>query len=206
MSKKDNTTLSRKISLRLSFLKMIENPVICETHAGIGSIYKRCYQQYAGVAFEKDTQKTNVLSEQRKNWSVYECDCIYALQNGIGIRFNPNFFDVDPYGEPWGVIGAIFSNTEKLPDNFVIVVNDWLRQKLKIGAWDVKSIQEYVSIYGNHGIYENYLEVCKDMMVKKSSQSGYRLTRWAGYYCGYLGQMTHYGCLFERTNDAVQSA
>lgn len=152
-----------------------------------------------GVVFEKNPDKTKVLAVQRPTWAVYECDCEQALAAGVGAHLPINFLDCDPYGEPWPVIDAFFQSDRLFPTTLAIAVNDGLRQKLKMnGGWNVASLEHIVSVYGNDALYANYLEVCRALLQEKASQRGYSLTRWKGYYCGYLDQMSHYAALFIR--------
>lgn len=194
---KDNSTLARKVALRLNLLKEIAEPVVMETHGGAGRIFWRCYGDVPrGVVFEKDPEKTAILARQRPTWSVYECDCVSAIQVGVGSHLPVNFVDIDPYGEPWPVIDALFASERPWPAKLGIVVNDGLRQKLKIGAWDVASMAAMVQKCGN-ALYEDYLAVCQELLSGKAAQRDYRLTRWAGYYCGHAQQMTHYAAVLE---------
>ncbi len=174
-----------------------------ETHGSYGAIWNRCYMDIAqGVVFEKDPDKTKVLAVQRPTWAVYECDCEQALAAGIGAHLPVNFLDCDPYGEPWPVLDAFFLSERPFPPTLAIVVNDGLRQKLKMnGGWNVESLRDVVATYGNNVLYANYLDICKELLQEKASQRGYTLTRWAGYYCGHAQQMTHYAGLFTRDAD-----
>jgi len=171
-----------------------------ETHGGYGAIWNQCYADVSsGVVFEKDPAKTQVLAVQRPTWAVYECDCEGALLAGVGAHLPVNFVDVDPYGEPWPVIDAFFRSNRPFPEALGIVVNDGLRQKLKMnGGWNVGSLESAVSRWGNNALYKNYLDICKELLQEKASQRGYTLTRWKGYYCGHAQQMTHYAALFIR--------
>jgi len=198
IQQKDNSTFSKKLSLRRSALKEVENPVIMETHGGNGKLFERCYASFLrGIVFEKDSNKANLLSEQRPTWSVYEGDCISALESGIGTHLDINFLDIDPYGSPWDVIDAFFSCSRNLPDTLHIVVNDGLRQKVQINSSTVKQLAPIVQKYGEK-IYSNYLEVCQILMDEKASKADYNLTRWHGYYCGYGSNMTHYWAVLEK--------
>lgn len=198
--KKDNSTILLKASLRLNLLKLVDNPIVMETHGGYGAIWNRCYMDIAdGVVFEKDPAKTKVLAVQRPAWAVYECDCERALLAGVGAHLPVNFLDIDPYGQPWPVIDAFFQSDRPFPPTLGIVVNDGLRHKLIMGSgWNVGSLGEIAEKYGNDVLYKNYLEICKEMLQEKASQRGYTLTRWAGYHCGDKGSMTHYAGLFIR--------
>jgi hypothetical protein len=181
-------------------LKLVDNPVVMETHGGYGAIWNQCYMDIAqGVVFEKDADKTKVLAVQRPAWAVYECDCEMALAAGVGSHLPVNFLDCDPYGAPWPVLDAFFLSDRPFPPTLAIVVNDGLRQGLEMnGGWKVESLRDVVSVYGNNTLYANYLEICKELLQEKASQRGYTLTRWAGYYCGHAQQMTHYAGLFNR--------
>lgn len=201
MSKqKDNSTLLLKASLRNNLLKLIDSPVVMETHGGYGSIYSRCYSGVdSGIVFEKNPEKTSVLAMQRPTWAVYECDCEGALLDGVGSHLPVNFVDFDPYGEPWPIVDAFLNSERPFPAMLAIVVNDGLRQNLKMnGGWNVESMRDVAAKYGNQALYANYLEICKEILKIKTSHLGYKMTRWAGYYCGYLDQMTHYAAIFER--------
>lgn len=198
--KKDNSTLQLKIQLRRKALKLIENPVIMETNGGNGAIFFKCYFGIDnGVVFEHKPEKTAVLAVQRPTWAVYECDNKTSIKSGAGNHLTINFLDVDPYGEPWPILDAYFGSNRPFPDKMAVVVNDGLRQKIKIsGGWDVGSMKSAVEKWGNNALYANYLDVCQDLLKEKASQVGYTLTRWAGYYCGHCQHMTHYAAILEK--------
>jgi hypothetical protein len=195
---KDNSTGRQKTLLRLNLLKEIANPVVMETHGGAGHLFMKCYRDVQrGVVFEVKPDKTAILARQRPTWSVYECDCVPALRAGVGSHLPVNFFDLDPYGEPWPVLDAILQSERPWPERIGVVVNDGLRQKLRISAWDVGSMQAMVGKYGNK-LADVYLEVCRELLDEKAAQRGYRITRWAGYYCGHADAMTHYAAVLEK--------
>src|ERR1035437_8353238 len=103
--KKDNTTLNQKAALRLSLLKHIQNPIVLETHAGTGQVWKRVYSEISqGVAFDAKPAKAELLAIQRPTWSIFESDCIPSLRAGAGEHLLWNLVDIDPYGAPWPVI------------------------------------------------------------------------------------------------------
>lgn len=146
--------------------------------------------------FEKKPEKTNALVRQRPSWSVYECDCVAAIQEGAGSHLAVNFLDIDPYGECWPVLDAFLFSKRPFPSVLAIAVNCGLRQKLKMGGgWNVGSMSDVVARHGNDGLYKNYLEVAREMVQEKTGQLGYKLTRWGGYYCGHAQQMTHFAAL-----------
>jgi hypothetical protein len=199
--KLDNSTYDRKVALRLQALRELGEvpPVILETHAGAGKIFARCYSACReGVAFDIDPLKTVMLARQRPTWSVYEADSIKALANGAGDHLALNFVDCDPYGEPWPTIDAFWQSKRPRAPKVVMVVNDGLRQMVRIqGGWSVESLHAKVEKYGN-GLHGKYLAIARELMVDKGAAAGYKLTRWAGYYCGTFSDMTHYAAVFEK--------
>jgi hypothetical protein len=196
---KDNSTGAKKIALRRAALREIDSPSIVETHGGLGHLFLNCYSsQQRGVVFETDERKADRLADQRPGWAVYQNDCVAALDSGVGFQFQRNFFDLDPYGECWHVIDAIFAGLKAKPPRLVFVVNDGLRQKLRLkGAWHVASLERIVQKHGNDGLYKMYLEVCRELIEKAAAGAGYRLGRWAGYYCGSGMQMTHFAAVLD---------
>jgi hypothetical protein len=197
--KKDNTTLERKTALRLSLLRKIPNPVILETHGGVGQIWKRMYSEIPqGVVFEEKPAKAEKLANQRPTWAVYESDCVRSLRAGIGAHLNINFIDLDPYGEPWPALEAIFASERPWPARLGIVVNDGLRMKCKLtGGWDCESLRPAVRQFGNSAMYPEYLKVARWNLERITATRGYRLTDWAGYYCGHHDAMTHYAAVLD---------
>lgn len=194
--KKDNSTFERKAALRARMLMYLkEPPVVMETHGGLGKIYQRCYRQVTeGVVFEQDETKSAVLASQRPTWAVYECACESALAAGVGSHIDVNFLDLDPYGEPWPAVEAFFGSKRTFPSQLIVVVNDGLRQKLRMqGGWS-----EVVKAKGNGGLYKDYLTIAKGLLADKAGRAGYNLHRWTGYYCGHADQMSHYAAVFEK--------
>lgn len=159
--------------------------MILETHGGSGKLFARCYANVSeGVVFEMNSTKSAVLAEQRPTWAVYEADCEKAMAAGIGNHLPINFVDFDPYGSPWEAIDAFLSGIKPVVNRLVFVVNDGLRNRLKMQvAWNTKSLESVVERIGNAAVYENYLEICRDLIKEKAAQAGYRLHRWTGYYC-----------------------
>lgn len=199
MAHKDNSTGRSKVSLRLRLLKEIDQPVVMETHGGWGRVYLDCYQGAGGVVFEKDPSKAEYLAKQRPGWAVYECDCIRALQAGVGAHLLVNFLDIDPYGDPWPVLAAFFESRRPRPSRLAVAVNDGLRQKIKTGGgWDMGSMQAAVARHGAARMFARYAEVCAELMEEQAGKAGYRLRQWVAYYTGHAQQMTHYGAILER--------
>jgi hypothetical protein len=150
------------------------------------------------VVFEKAPERAAVLGMQRPTWAVYEADCVMALAAGVGSHLPCNVLDVHPYGDPWPAITAFFESERPRPEIVFVVVNDGLRQKVRMGgAWNVGTLLGMVAKYGN-ALHGKYLEVCQELMTEKAAQAGYRLDRFAGYYCGHGHMMTHYLAVLSR--------
>lgn len=199
--KKDNSTFERKAALRaraLMYLKV--PPVVMETHGGFGKIFQRCYRHLPqGIVFESDETKSAALAGQRPTWAVYECACEPALAAGVGSHLEVNFLDLDPYGEPWEAVTNYFGSKRPFASRMIVVVNDGLRQKLRMqGGWVVKSMQHIVRKEGNGWLYKNYLEISRDLLAEKAARQGYKLSLWNGYYTGAGQSMTHYAAVLDR--------
>lgn len=198
--KQDNSTLRLKVQLRRNALREISDPVVMETHGGWGRIFECCYRQLpTGVVFEKLPEKAARLAAQRPTWAVYEADVVRALASGVGAHLPVNFLDLDPYGEPWPAIAAFFSSARPFAPRLALVVNDGLRQKLRMnGGWHVASLERAVARRGNAALYRDYLDVCRELVAEQAAKAGYAIKRWAGYYCGAHQNMTHYAAVLER--------
>lgn len=205
---KDNSTFRQKQTLRTELLQCLaDDPVVMETHGGAGKIWQACYSHVErGVVFEKEANKVDALAKQRPTWSVYEGDCLKALNSGFGSHLPVNFLDCDPYGQPWEVIDAFLFSDRPKPRTLCIAVNDGLRQKVQLnGGWDVGSLRPIVERFGN-GLYKKYLAVCEALMQAKAAQAGYDLSRFWGYYCGHNNGMTHYAVILSRAGDATEKS
>jgi len=195
---KDNSTFSSKKRLRLRLLEAITDPVVMETHGGVGKLWQACYSHIErGVVFEKDQAKAAILAKQRPSWSVYEGDCVGAINAGFGAHLPINLFDVDPYGQAWPIIDAVLAFARC--DTVGVAVNDGLRQEIQLsGGWHVKCLQDKVRKYGNR-LFDIYLDICGEMLDEKAAQAGYSLSRFWGNYAGHNGGMTHYAAILSRT-------
>lgn len=196
---KDNSTYRQKVALRKKMLSFVDTPIVMETHGGAGKLFDACYTHIEqGVVFEKNPDKSTVLSLQRPTWAVYETNCVMALAGGAGAHLAVNFVDLDPYGEPWSAMDAFFGSDRSFPPRLVLAVNDGLRQSLKYRrAWSVESLSEVVRKYGNN-LYGRYLDICAELVNEKVAQAGYRLSHFAGYYCGNAQKQTHFGAVLEK--------
>lgn len=197
--KKDNSTLTRKVQLRLRALKAVpaSQPVL-ETHGGNGRIFERCYDARLGCVLEKDAAKSERLAAQRPAWRVYQGDCIKALEAGIADDLAFGLVDIDPYGSPWPILEALFAARRPWPEAVQIVVNDGLRNKLKMGGgWQTGDLKPEVLRHGNN-LYPRYLEIARGKLAGIAGRAGLELTGWFGYYCGHAGDMTHYWASLRR--------
>jgi len=201
MSKKDNSTFLLKSNLRKKLRKeFAAEPVILEAYGGSGKLFKAAYPDIeTGIVFEKDRRKAELLALQRPTWAVYCGDSIGAIEAGVGNWLEINWLDADPYGSPWPTLTAFFGSDIPTADKMAVVINDGLRQKVKMnGGWDVEELTPMVMKYGASTMYENYLDVCREMLKMKAAQRGYKIKRWAGYYCGHAEQMCHYAAILGR--------
>lgn len=208
---KDNGGLAEKMRLRRRALHVLREEgaalVILETHGGMGVVYQHLYREAArGIVFEKDAHKAEALARQRPTWAVYEGDCVIGLAEGAGRLQVPTFVDIDPYGDPWPILDALLPDPAQGPaylqaDQVVVVVNDGLRQKVKMGgAWTAGSLKNAVRRHGND-LHKKYLQVCEEMLTEKAARAGYALRRFEGFYGGHAQQMTHYYGLLNRSDD-----
>jgi hypothetical protein len=204
--KKDNSTFRQKIALRREALADCPSPLILETHGGVGKIYGACYAEFPGGAvFEKDARKCDRLARQRPTWGVYESDSEKVLAAGGLADKCFNFLDCDPYGSPWPVIQGFLLSPRPLPDVLHVVVNDGMRQKVRLGgAWHCKDLAEIVAQFGNN-LFSVYLEAAKEKLSRVAGKVGYSIDFWSGYYCGSKNDMTHYRAVLKKKKAAAAS-
>lgn len=198
--KQDNDTYHDKVALRLAALHLVpEQPVVMETHGGLGEVWQACYHQLpTGIVFEKQELRAAFLSRQRPTWAVYEANCIMALTAGVGSHLPVNFLDVDPYGEAWSTVEAFMGSARPRPSRLIVVVNDGLRNRVKLGrAWQTDVLKPFVQRYGNN-LHAVYLDICREKMAALGELAGYTLAQFEGYHCGDEGKMTHYLTVYER--------
>lgn len=199
-TQRDNSTFPHKVALRRAALEWLDSPpVVLECYGGEGLIYDSCYVGVSdGAVIEKDPEKAAILAQQRSAWAVYEADTVKALEAGVGGHLPVSLLDVDPYGDSHPATKAFFASTRPFPEKLVIVVNDGLRQKLHLGnGWDTTSLHGMVEKYGNN-IYPMYLQICREILEETVTPIGYRIEKWAGYYCGKFNDMTHFAALLRR--------
>ncbi|MDL2315495.1 hypothetical protein LJC59_00230 [Desulfovibrio sp. OttesenSCG-928-A18] len=165
-------------------------------------MYNDCYRGIPGTVLEKNQDKASALAEQRPEWAVYEGDSEKIIAAGVGFHIPINFVDIDPYGDPWPVVDAVFSQAEKMPDKWGLVVNDGLKHFLMLGgAWKVKRLAKFVERYGNKGVVEAYWDICREIIEGKAHACGMGLEWWRTWSGGHGGQMTHYAAVISRPED-----
>ena len=170
-------------------------PMVLETQGGYGALFEAVWRFGAkgGAVFEKDAIKASALARQRPGWSVYESDCERPIAAGCPSHLKFDVVDLDPHGSPFPVMEALFSGGVALAEEMHLVVNDGLRNKIRLGgAWDVKCLADLVPQFGNDRMFTHYLQVAKEKTRRLAAVAGYKIGAWYGYYCGHSGNMTHY--------------
>lgn len=194
VKQKDNSTLKLKRRDRLECLQRLrEQPVILEAYGGAGRLFEECYKKIErGAVFEKDAVKADMLARQRPTWSIYNSDCVKSLAGGVASHLTFNFIDLDPYGSPFETMDAIFGYGRPLADSLWMVVNDGLRNKVRVGgAWKCKALLDIVRDWGNN-LFDRYLEVAQEKTRRIVDRAGYKVKSFEGYYCGHNSDMSHY--------------
>ena len=69
------------------------------------------------------------------------------------------------------------------------------------------SLAKIVQRRGSEEVYENYLDVCRELVEEKAQAVGYTLSRWPGHYCSISPitghpnqgskQMTHFTAVLD---------
>jgi hypothetical protein len=109
-----------------------------------------------------------------------------------------NLLDIDPYGECWPALAAFFGSVRPFAPRMIVVVNDGLRQKLRVnGAWTTGSMRAMVERHGND-LHPIYLNVCAELVEEHAGKAGYFLDHFSGYYCGKSLQLTHFLAVLQR--------
>lgn len=179
-------------------------PLVLETHGGAGKLFDACFADVAeGVVFETAPAKAALLALQRPGWRVYEAPSEVAIAAGVADDLPFNLLDCDPYGDPWPVLRAFWEQPRSRGATLAVVVNDGLRQKIKLnGGWDVASIEPVISQFGASGLHDRYLDACRWFLAELAGHAGYAMARWTGYYTGHALQMTHYAAVFTSSGGA----
>ena len=191
----DNKTFIEKSRIRQQMLARLDaEPVILETHGGKGDLYRRCYADVdTGLVFETDPTKAEKLVQQRPNWAVYETDCVWGLQQGVGSHLNVNFIDADPYGQAWHVLEAFFASERPRAAQVVLVVHDGVRQSLgRFGSLNMDIFAPIVEQIGEINLYRNYLDVCEQLLHDVVSAAGYAVECFGGFYSRRDKDQTHF--------------
>lgn len=201
-TKKDKTMLPRKVTLRLSLRKHLQQaPIVLETRGGAGEIRRRVYADVVrGAVLDSDIGNCEGLARARPGWAVYETKHPdVAIAEGLAGELPVNLLDVDAVGEPWPVLEAFFSSERVRVNELAIAVTDGLRQKIRLtGGWQVHSMRRAVEIWGNQGVNDNYLDVCRWKLEQLAARQRYQLNGWTGYHCGANDDFTHYAAVLTR--------
>jgi hypothetical protein len=198
---KDNSNFEAKLRQRRAALRLLgAPPVIMECYGGWGRLGQQLYDQVQdGITFEKDPNKVAALAQLRPTWRVYECDTVYAIENGAGADMPINFLDVDPYGDPWPTIKAFFVSHRQRSDRIVVAVHDGFRTfALRGRAWASETLAPLVARYGNGRIGTEYLNMAHILMNEHAALAGYTVTYFHGFYTGHNQQTTLYTALLTR--------
>lgn len=200
----DNKTFIEKSRLRKQMLAELDAPpVILETHGGKGDLFRRCYADVdTGLVFETDPTKAEKLVRQRPNWAVYETDCVWALENGVGSHLEVNFIDADPYGQAWHVLQAFFSSERPRAEQVILVVHDGVRNALgRFGSLNMDIFAPIVEQIGELNLYRKYLEVCEQLLHEVVSVAGYEVEGFGGFYSRRDSDQTHFFAELRRSLD-----
>ena len=192
---KDNKTFLEKSRLRKQMLAKLDvPPVILETHGGKGDLFRRCYADVeTGLVFETDPAKAEKLVHQRPNWAVYETDCVWGLQNGVGGHLQVNFIDADPYGQAWHVLQAFFDSQRPRAEQVIVVVHDGVRKSLgRFGSLNMEIFAPIVEQIGELELHRKYLEVCEELLEDMASTAGYVVAGFGGFYSKRDKDQTHF--------------
>ena len=197
---KDNGGLLHKLKIRRLLLSEIADPVIVETNGGSGTIFLKIYSEYeSGTVFEKNIDKAAILVKQRPTWAVYCADCVKSISAGVGFHNQANFFDVDPYGDPWPIIEAVFYNKKNLPDRWGMAVNDGLKRFFMLGrGWSSNAFTEWVEKIGNDNMARQYTKIVREKFDSIADKAGFQVRKWVVHSSGHGGGMTHYAAVLER--------
>lgn len=198
--KKDNSRFREKLAMRQQVLRMIEHPVVLETHGGFGKLGAIAYADVRdGVVLEKERDKAEVLAVQRPTWRVYRGDSEAMLMAGVGSDLPINYIDLDPWGDPWPVLKAFMLSDRVRVDELHIVVNDGLRQfPMRGNGWKNTTLGPYVEQYGNVAVSHHYLAFCKRLMRDTAELGGYRVAWWRGHEVTQY--LMHYAAKLVRDN------
>ena len=197
---KDNSTFRQKLALRREVLRHAPDaPTILETHGGYGRIFERAwFKAHTGVVIEADAQKAEALARQRPTWRVYQGNNLPCLRAGIANDLAFDIVDLDPFGSSLDYLDALAQPGRTWPDRWQLVVNDGMRQTLRLGgAWHCGALRDVVERRGNN-LDPVYLEVARELVEVMADALGFRLAGWVGYYTGANDCMTHYWATLER--------
>lgn len=129
--KTNNAKTNVKEILRQNILNQIRNQSVCEVFCGSGEMYDKVWKRavnYLGIDREK-------YFDKRNTW----CGDAFKLIK----RVNPNeynIFDIDAYGDPYGILIDIIYRINKGYGKIGFVITDGIDMDLKMGRV-CKSVQ-----------------------------------------------------------------
>ena len=204
---KDNPTINHKVALRRRALDLlrddgITDPAILECYGGNGEVWKKVYSTLRrGVVFDVDPNKAFRLAKQRPSWSVFEGDCVAAIEQGIGDHLAFDLIDIDPYGSHFPALRAFLTSKRPRKDRFVTVINDGQRQAVQINlSWKIPALKSQVAKHGNN-LYPIYREVCEDVWREWADELGYAIPTLYSFYAGDKHNMTMLLGVWEKLPD-----
>lgn len=203
MAQQDNSTIIEKVRLRRRVLERCPAPpVVLETHGGFGRIYERTwFKAFRGVVIEKDDRKVEHLCRQRPRWAVYQGNSELVLEHGLARTTAFDVIDLDPYGQPFGVLAALSLPGRVFPDTWHLVVNDGGRQAAKRGqSWTIPGMTVAVAKFGRDGVYVNYLEAVKLIVDNFAAKIGFEVSHWEGRCVS--ADIAHYWAVLTRRRAA----
>lgn len=198
IDKLDNANVGEKIRLRRRALRRLMEigsvPFVLDAYAGYGRIWAQCYRDFDGVAIEKVEEKCYALASMRPTWPVYCTDSPSAIKQGILSRFPINFVDCDTYGAPWEAIETFFASMGHqgqewgvepvFQPRLDIVATDGGGLAVRFsGAWQQPRFARFVQRYGA-ALFENYPQVCREMIEDLARPAGYELVDWIALRVG----------------------
>lgn len=200
--RQDHSAWALKVQLRQSLLAQLAlpQPVILETHGGLGTLRASCYRDATGVVCEQDPARCRSLEQQRPGWEIVCGDSTALLRAGLASQTAFDLLDIDPHGQPWPTLEAFFWSVRCFPPVLGLVVTDGLRQHIQYQQGrNVHGMEPYRAKYGRY-TWHNYLVICRERLGDIVARAGYRVTAWHGTYQGQLKTMTYYSAVLLRAS------
>lgn len=157
---KDNTHLVAKRHLRALVLKMTPEPVVLETHGGVGEMRRQVWRDAPGLMVEKDPNKAQVLAERFPHQTVLCGNSLHLLEADPVWPVPFTIVDIDAYGDPYPAIDHAFACAHL--GAFALVVTDGLIGAAKLGtAWSKSTLRPWVQVHGSGNAYKRWPDVVR---------------------------------------------